>query len=414
MKKTVQRILALTFGLGATSMATGCAVDGVTEEDLGSMESAFTRIENGVCATHVQIAAEIVRSAMVDLGRYRPGLDLVKKDGKVALTAGGEARCVTRGGCPRLKSLLSYQSLTNIDTEALAAEFPYMRGLQTGMISNAIASSLSDYNNPNPNAIMSHDLTFHHISPAAPIANCGADLKYHCFSVTGLPTGKTVTDLAAQMHSLFWSSNTDFAKMTRVFNENGYLCIDPDGTGDDQTGGGSTGGSTCVDGSMAMSYDPAFVGNCCTLPTGNGYLVQSAINAGYMSCKVTDLAATKLVTASSSLATNPEANVTDADANTLWKAASSNVNEWTKVDLGTAQSTKGVAFKLEAPGSYGYKLETSANGFSWVLKKVGTTAANAGWQDVNYVTTSTRYVRLTFTGLPAGRSAAVGSLRVYN
>lgn len=414
MKKTVQKFMALTFGLGAAVTATGCAVDGATEEDLGSMESQFTRIENGVCATHMQIAAEIVRTAMVDLGRYRPGLDIVKKEGKVALTAGGEARCQTRGGCPRLKSLLSYQNLTNIQTEALQGEFPYMRGLQTGMIANAISSSLSDYNNPNPNVIMSHELTFHHVSPAAPLQNCAADLKYHCFSVTGLPAGKTVTDLANQLHSLFWSSNTDFAKMTRVSNENGYLCIDPDGTGDDQTGGGSTGGSTCVDGTMAISHDPAFVGNCCSLSTGTGYLVQNLTNPAYMSCKVNDFASSKPTTASNELASNPASNVTDANVDSLWKSSSTAANQWAKVDLGSTQTVTSVAFKLEQPGAYGYKVETSSNNVIWALKKTGTSAATATWQDAVFPTSSVRYVRVTLTSLPSGRSAAIGSLRVSN
>ncbi|MDF3071187.1 MAG: discoidin protein [Polyangiaceae bacterium] len=413
MKKTVQKFMALTFGLGAAVTATGCAVDGATDEDLGSIESSFTRQDTGVCATHVQVAAEIVRTAMVDLGRYRPGLDLVKNQGKVALTAGGLARCNDRGGCPRLKSLLSYQYLNNMQTDALSAEFPWMKNLQTAGISDAIASSMSDYLNPRPDAVMSHDLTFHHISPAAPLGNCSADLKYHCFSVSGLPAGKTVGDLASNLRNLF-SANPNFAQMSRVFNENGYLCIDPDGTGDDQTGGGSTGGSTCVDGTMAISYDPAFVGNCCALPAGNGYLVQSTLDTGYMSCKLADVAAGKVATASSALASNLPANVTDADPNTSWKAGTANANEWARVDLGVAQNIKGVAFKFETPGAYGYKLETSANGFSWVMKKVGTSAANAGWQDVSFVTTSARYVRVTFTSLPAGRSAAIGSMRVFN
>jgi hypothetical protein len=412
MIKTTQKVMAAVFGIGAAALASGCAAGGATDEDIVAMSDAFTRVDNGVCATHVQIAAEIVRTAMVDLGRYRPGLDLVKKDGRVVLTAGGSDRCVTRGGCPRLKSLLSYQYLDNMQTTALAGEFPWMQNLQTGGISNAIASSMSDYNNPNPNAVISHDLTFHHTSAAAPLGNCAADLKYHCFSVTGLPTGKTVEDLAANLRSLF-ASNGEFSKMTRVANENGFLCIDPDGTGDDQTGGGSTGGSTCVDGTMAMSYDPAYVGNCCTLPNGTGYLVQNTADLGYMSCKVTNLAAGKPATATSTLDQNVPANITDADVNTMWKANTTAVNQSATVDLGTAQYIKGVVFKLESPGVYGYKVETSSNLATWSLKKTGSTAVSATNQDANFALTSARFVRVTFTSLPAGRSAAIATLRAY-
>jgi F5/8 type C domain len=413
MMKTARRIMALTLGIGAAGIATGCAVEGATDEGVGATESSFTRIDHGVCATHVQVAAEIARTAMVDLGRYRPGLDLVKKEGRVVLTAGGESRCVTRGGCPRLKSLLSYQYLTNIDTDALAGEFPWMKNLQTAGISDAIGSSMSDYLNPRPHAVMSHDLTFHHISPATTIADCGADLKYHCFSVSGLPAGKTVNDLVSNVRSLF-ASNPELSAMTRVFNENGYFCIDPDGTGDDQTGGGSTGGSTCVDGGMAMSYDPAFVGNCCSLPAGNGYLVQNIVNQAYMSCKTADLAAAKVVTTSSALDESPATNVTDGSLDSVWMAASANANEWAKVDLGAAQSIKGVVFKFAEAGAYGYKVETSTTGITWTLRKAGTSAESAVSQDVNIPPAAARYVRVTFTSLPAGRSAALASVRVYN
>jgi hypothetical protein len=413
MMKTAQKIMALALGVGAAVVATGCAVEGAGEEDMGQIESSFTRIDHGVCATHVQVAAEIARTAMVDLGRYRPGLDLVKKDGRVALTAGGATRCASRGGCPRLKSLLSYQYLTNMDTDALAGEFPWMKNLQTGGISNAIGSSMSDHINPRPDAVMAHDLTFHHISPATQIANCGADLKYHCFSVSGLPTGKTVNDLVTNIRSLF-ASNNELSQMTRVFNENGYFCIDPDGTGDDQTGGGSTGGSTCVDGGMAMSYDPGFVGNCCALPTGNGYLVQNVANQAYMSCKTSDVAAGKLATSSSALQDKPAANMTDASLDTMWVAGTTNANEWARVDLGAAQTIRGVVFKFPEAGAYGYKVETSSTGVTWTLRKASTSAANAVSQDVNFPAVSARFIRITLTSLPAGRSAALASVRVYN
>lgn len=406
----MKKILAAVLGLGVVAAASGCAA---TNEDLGSVDGAFTRVDNGVCATHVQIAAEIVRTAMVDLGRYRPGLDLVKDNGRVVLTAGGQARCTTRGGCPRLKSLLSYQYLTNMQTDALAPEFPWMQNLQTGNISNAIAATMSDALNPNPNAVMTHDFTFDHVSPATQIANCGADLKYHCFSVSGLPAGKTVDDLVTNLRQIF-SSTSDFAAVTRVFNENGFFCIDPDGTGDDQTGGGSTGGSTCVDGTMAMSYDANYVGNCCTLSNGTGFLVQNTIDPNYMSCKVTNLADLKPATSSTALANNPASNTTDADLNSLWIASTTAANEWVKVDLGTSQNVKGVVFKFESPGAYGYKVETSANGSIWAVKKTGTSVATAASQDANFAQVSARYVRVTLTSLPAGRSAAFSSVRVYN
>jgi F5/8 type C domain len=414
IKKLIKTISTAVVGFGSVALASGCSVGTATDEDLAEVNQSFTEVHGGVCATHVQIAAEIVRTAMVDLGRYRPGLDLVKgSSGYVQLTSGGLSRCAARGGCPRLKSLLSYQALNNMQVEALSAEFPFMHQLQTGGIANAIASSMSDYLNPNPNQVITHDLTFAYTQAAPPMANCSADLKYHCFSVSGLPYGKSPQDLANNLNTLL-SSNPEIHALTRIFvDSNNKLCIDPDGTGDDQTGGGSTGGSTCVDGTMAVMFDPSFVGNCCTTAAGTGFLVQNAVDPNYMSCKMNDLAAGKVATADSSLSTNPASNVTDADLNTSWKAADLNPNHWAKIDLGSSVTMKGVVFKFEAAGAYGYKVETSATGTLWAVKKTGTSAANATSQDVGFSAVSARYVRVTLTSMPQGMSGALSSVRVY-
>src|SRR6185295_11799864 len=98
--------------------------------------------------------------------------------------------------------------------------------------------------------------------------------------------------------------------------------------------------STCVDGIMAIMFDPSFVGNCCTTAAGTGFLVTNSIDATYMSCKMNDLAAGKVASADSALASNPASNVTDADLNTTWKAADGNANHWAKVDLGSSISIK--------------------------------------------------------------------------
>jgi F5/8 type C domain len=412
IKKIIKTVSATVLGLASITLASGCST--ATDEDLASVDEAFTAVNGGVCSTPTQIAAEIVRTAMVDLGRYRPGLDLVKgQNGQVILTAGGLSRCSTRGGCPRLKSLLSYQGLNNMQVEALSSEFPFMKNLQTGGIANAIASSMSDELNPNPNQVISHSLTFAHTHSAPPMANCGINLTYHCFSVSGLPSGKTATDLADNLNSLL-SSNNEVHALTRIFvDSSNHLCIDPDGTGDDQTGGGSTGGSTCVDGTMAIMFDPSFVGNCCTTAAGTGFLSQNVTDPNYMSCKINDLAAGKAASTDSTASGYPASNVTDADLATLWKAADANANHWAKVDFGSAISIKGVVFKFEAAGAYGYKVETSSTGSIWAVKKTGTSAANATSQDVSFAAASARYVRVTLTSMPSGKSGALASVRVY-
>jgi F5/8 type C domain len=419
MKQTVnkKKILAgLVMGLGSAVLATGCAVS--AGEDVGSADEAFSVVAGGgVCAVHNQVAAEIMRAAMTDLGRYRPGLDFVRHNGPIELTAGGQARCAARKGCETLKSLLAYQYLTNMDTAALAPEFPFMSVLQPGAISNAIGSGIQgDYLNPNPNQVMAHDLTFAYTAAAPPInANgCGSNFTYHCFSVSGLPTGKTVTDLSNNLKSLYGPAN-NVGELLRIFVDgSNNLCVDPDGTGGDQTGGGSTGGNTCVDGTMAISYDPSYVGNCCSVTGATGFLVRNAANPAFMSCKLADLAALKVATADSADPLFPASNTTDASLTTMWKAADTAVNHSVKIDLGVSTAMKGVMFQFESAGVYGYKVEVSATGTIWALKSSGTSAATATSQDAGFPAASSRYVRVTLTSMPAGKLGALSSVRVYN
>lgn len=408
---------ALILGLGTAALATGCAAGVGTDEEVGSADQGFTVVEGGgVCAVHNQVAAEIMRAAMTDLGRYRPGLDMNKVNGPIQLTQTGLDRCAARGGCQTLKSLLAYQTLTNMDTQALSSEFPYMSVLQASAISNAVGSGWQgDYLNPVPNQVMTHDLTFKYTA-AAPAINangCNGNYDYHCFAVSGLPTGKTVTDLANNLKGLY-GSNNNVGQLLRIFvDSNNYLCVDPDGTGGDTLGGGSTGGSTCVDGTMAIAYDPSYTGSCCSTASGTGFLVQNASLPSYMSCKLTDLAAGKPASADSVNASYPVSNVTDADLNTLWKANDPYANHWAMVDLGASVTTRGVVFKYEGVGAYSYKVETSTTGSLWTLRKSGTSAASAASQDAGYAASYARYVRVTITGMPSGMSAALSSIRVF-
>ena len=133
-----------------------------------------------------------------------------------------------------------------------------------------------------------------------------------------------------------------------------------------------------------------------------------------MSCKTAKLSSPNgVATGSTALATNPASYALDADPNTMWKAATANAGESLKIDLGTSQALKGVMFKYELAGAYGYKVETSSTGSLWALKKTGTSAATATNQDANLTGTTARYIRVTFTSLPAGRSAAISDVRVF-
>lgn len=169
----------------------------------------------------------------------------------------------------------------------------------------------------------------------------------------------------------------------------------------------------CPEASNLPGYDPALIGMCCRGSTGVGYMVQSVADPIYMLCALTDLAQGKTASTDSEADNFPASNATDASLTSLWKAKDTDNDHWIKIDLGEAIYITSVVFKFEAPGTYGYKLETSATGAAWVAKGSGTSAANATSQGRSFSKTLTRYLRITFTSLPAGKSAALSSVRVH-
>lgn len=169
----------------------------------------------------------------------------------------------------------------------------------------------------------------------------------------------------------------------------------------------------CPENASEREYDPSLVGECCRKDSMIGFMVQNATSLGDMICRYTDLAAGMKATSDSEAPNYPATNVTDSSLTTLWKANDTSTGHWVKVDLGELVNLKGVAFKFETPGSYGYKVETSGNNLAWSLRSSDTSDAAAKWQDANFGTVSNRYIRITFTSLPAGKSAALSSVRIY-
>ncbi len=181
------------------------------------------------------------------------------------------------------------------------------------------------------------------------------------------------------------------------------------------SGEGVCGGS-CVDGTQTIDYDATVVGECCTTSKGTGFLVQYLLDPVEMRCtgSLKELALNKPVIASSYAPSKPPSNVTDQDLGSLWKASSPALNEWVRIDLGATVSTSGLVMKFEQPGAYGYKVETSTNDIVWGIVTSGKVSqADAASQDVVFTPKNVRHVRITFTSLPAGRSAALSSVRMF-
>lgn len=88
-------------------------------------------------------------------------------------------------------------------------------------------------------------------------------------------------------------------------------------------------------------------------------------------------------------------NATDGNMSTRWSSAFTN-DEWLQIDLGSNRQITGVTLNWQATYGTGYKIQTSLNGTSW--NTVFTTTTGDGRTDeVNFATTTARYVRFVGT-----------------
>jgi hypothetical protein len=101
---------------------------------------------------------------------------------------------------------------------------------------------------------------------------------------------------------------------------------------------------------------------------------------------------------------------------TRWCANDANTGNWWMVDLGASYDLTGTQVTWENPGVvYQYEIETSANATAWttaVDKTAGTNTSQT--QKYNFTANGVRYVRITITGLPAGKWASFYDFEVFS
>ncbi|MBN1411324.1 MAG: discoidin domain-containing protein [Spirochaetales bacterium] len=126
-----------------------------------------------------------------------------------------------------------------------------------------------------------------------------------------------------------------------------------------------------------------------------------------------NLALLKSATADSWESGNPAANGNDGSTSTRWCAADGNTGHWWKVDLGASYNLTGSKVQWEQTAVYQYRIEVSANDSSWtiVADRTGNTTGQQIMADTFSV--SSRYVRITVTGLSSGSWASFYELEVY-
>jgi acyl-homoserine lactone acylase PvdQ len=107
---------------------------------------------------------------------------------------------------------------------------------------------------------------------------------------------------------------------------------------------------------------------------------------------LTNLAAGRPVTASSSQAGNGAAQAVDADPGTRW-ASSWSDNQSITVDLGAARPVSRVVLAWEAAYARSYRVEVSSDGTRW-QPVWSTTTGDGGTDNNQFATTSARYIRM--------------------
>jgi hypothetical protein len=135
----------------------------------------------------------------------------------------------------------------------------------------------------------------------------------------------------------------------------------------------------------------------------------------------TNLAVHRPTSESSHTQTYGSGNAVDGDANSYWESANNAFPQWLQVDLGSTAAISRIVLKLP-PSAWGARTQTlsvlgSANGSSFATI-VGSASyafdpASGNTATIRFSTTSTRFVRLNFTGNTGWPAGQVSEFEVY-
>jgi hypothetical protein len=108
---------------------------------------------------------------------------------------------------------------------------------------------------------------------------------------------------------------------------------------------------------------------------------------------VSDLAAGRTATASSTQSGYPASNAVDGNATSRW-ASSWADNQWLRIDLGAVRPVARTVIRWEAAYATAYRIEVSPDGTAWT-QAAAVTGGNGGSDNVSFAAANARYVRLT-------------------
>jgi hypothetical protein len=138
------------------------------------------------------------------------------------------------------------------------------------------------------------------------------------------------------------------------------------------------------------------------------------VSATTLAPTATNIAIGKTSSASSTYSSSySAAKGNDNSATTRWRASSTSVPQWWKVDLGSNRSLVGSEVMWQETGVvYKYRVEVSTNNSTWITVADLTNNTNTSQTQSQNFTATARYVRIYVTALPSGKTASFYEFRV--
>jgi hypothetical protein len=135
-----------------------------------------------------------------------------------------------------------------------------------------------------------------------------------------------------------------------------------------------------------------------------------------------NLAAGKTFSASSFTDVYPAGNAGDGNANTYWESQNNAFPQWLQVDLGAAVAVNQAVLKLPPATAWGTRTETlsvqgstTGSSYSTIVNSAGYTfnPASGNTVTIDFAATTTRFLRLNFTGNTGWPAGQLSELEVY-
>jgi hypothetical protein len=167
---------------------------------------------------------------------------------------------------------------------------------------------------------------------------------------------------------------------------------------------------------IATRGEPVFIARTTPVAADRPYVryVPTAAVAAAAAGMTLDVAGNRPTEASSEAAGHNGDGAIDGNPATYWQAADDKPGAWWQVDLEQPHTITKVTTTFPAAGNYRYRIEGSDDGNKWTLlvDQSNTQSLEKVRLDAIPGDRHCQFVRLTFTGVPAGQRAAISDVRI--